>query len=209
MTPSTSVVLVPTYQHLERETEEMLRQVERRGFHVERRFGMSAIDQARAHMATWALQRGFETIFWVDSDIHFQLSDFLRLAEHKEEFCCVPYRIKQAGGMLAIKGEADSDTRGTVEIEAAGFGFMKTSRAIYVRMGQELPVCIQDANRRNMLIPFFQPRWWKQPDGRDVYYGEDFSFCLHARELGFKLYADFDIQIGHIGRWAYRVREEP
>lgn len=31
-----------------------------------------------------------------------------------------------------------------------------------------------------------------------TYLGEDVWFCLRARELGFKVYADFDVQLGHM-----------
>lgn len=158
-------------------------------------------------MATWAFLRGYEWLYWIDSDIQFSIHDFERLRDFGGEFCCAPYQQKQPNGGIAVLGNADSSSRGLMPVEAAGFGFMKTHRSIYEKMSLSLPVCQQYENAPP-LIPFFQPRWWQRPDGRTVYYGEDYSFCLHAGQLGFQLQANFDIEIGHIGRYAYRVREE-
>jgi hypothetical protein len=212
MNPSTidnSIILVPTYRAIEPETDEALKKLEAIGWRVERRYGMASIDGARAMMATWAFMRGYEWIYWIDSDILFEVADFVKLADWQEPFCCAPYAIKGSGGMVAARAaiHLDHTTTGLVELEAAGFGFIKTHCSVYVRMAQLLPTCQQAAGNAEKLIPFFQPRWWKEEDGRSVYYGEDYSFCLHAKQLGFKLYGDFDIQIGHIGRWAFRIRD--
>ncbi len=212
MNPSTidnSIILVPTYKAIEPETEASLKKLEALGWKVERRFGMAAIDGARAMMATWAFMRGYEWLFWIDSDIEFDVQNFVTLAEWDEALCCAPYAIKGSGGMIAARADhwLDCTTAGIVELEAAGFGFMKTHASVYIRMAQTLPTCQQASGNVEKLIPFFQPRWWKENDGRSVYYGEDYSFCLHARQLGFKLYGNFDIEIGHIGRWSFRIRD--
>ncbi len=203
-----SVILVPTYRYLEPETLNSLGALSREGWNVVIRHGCSAIDQARAIMATDAFLKGFDWLYWIDSDMAFGTYHFDRLVQWDEPLCCAPYAIKSSGGMIAVRpANFDSETRGKVEIEAAGFGFMKTHRSIYDRMTSELPVCSQDSRGDKPLIPFFQPRWWSEPDGRTVYLGEDYSFCLHAKQLGFKLLADFDLDVGHIGRWDFRIRD--
>ncbi len=210
MNPSTvnnSIILVPSYRYIEPETDEQLRKLEALGWQVERRFGMSAIDGARAQLATWAFIRGYDWLYWIDGDTDFDVQSFLTLSAWNEALCCIPYSIKGSGGLIAVKGQVDEFTRGIVELEAAGFGFIKTHHSIYAKMSDGLPMCQQSPGSVEPLIPFFQPRWWKEADGREVYYGEDYSFCLHARSLGFKLYANFDVEIGHIGRWSFRVRD--
>ncbi len=212
MNPATlenSIILVPVYKYLERETDIALRELEELGWTVRREYGCSAIDQARATLASQSYFRGIEWLFWIDADQDFTLQNFLRLAKLEELFCCAPYSHKMGGGYICVNHESvNAQTRGLVEVQAAGFGFMKTHRRIYDMMREDgLPVCYQVADRRdNPLVPFFQPRVWVR-DGRNVYYGEDYSFCMHARKLGFKLIADFDNQIGHIGRWSFRIRE--
>lgn len=201
-----SVILVPTYKSIEPECEDMLRKLEARGFRVERRFGFSAIDGARAHLATWAILRGYEWLYWIDSDIQFSMADFGLLEREGGKFSCGPYQQKQPGGSIAVLGDTNQSSRGLIPVRAAGFGFMKTHRSIYEAMMKDLPVCRQTPTSEP-LVPFFQPRWWPIDD-RTIYFGEDYSFCLHAEKLGFQLLANFEIQIGHIGRYAYRIREE-
>lgn len=212
MNPSTidnSIILVPTYRTIEPETDESLKKLEALGWKVERRYGMPSIDGARAMMATYAFMRGHEWLYWIDSDMQFEVADFIGLVEMHHSLCCVPYAIKGSGGMISARAPIilDHNTRGIVELDAAGFGFMKTHASIYIRMAEVLPACQQANGNVERMIPFFQPRWWKEEDGRSVYYGEDYSFCLHAKQLGFKLLANFDIEIGHIGRWAFRIRD--
>ena len=208
-----SIVIVPAYRSIEHETDAELRLIEKLGIRVERFFGNSAIDQARSLAASWMLTRpqGYEDIYWIDSDIHFELSDFHALVEGPM-FGCLPYQTKMPHGGIAVlplEGEdVDSSTRGMKELRACGFGFVKTHRSIFEAMSSKVGVC-QNSPGARPLWPFFQPSVWKLPDmsGRSCYYGEDYSFCLRARELGFKLFGNFDRNLGHIGRYAYRIGE--
>lgn len=206
MNPHSSVILCPTYRGVEPETRVELEKLQKRGYKVEERYGDSEISSARARMATLAIIQGYEWLYWIDSDIQFRSYDFDRLEAWGGKFSCGPYAIKGKTGAIAVLG-ADSESKGLVQVEAAGFGFMKTHRSIYEAMMKVLPTCQQSPGGQP-LIPFFQPRWWKRPDGRNVYYGEDYSFCLHAAELGFQLMANFDIRLGHIGRYAYKIGEK-
>lgn len=193
-----------------------LNELEKRGWQVECRYGMSSIDGARARLATWAVLRGYKWLFWIDGDIGFSAAQFLQFAEDTgQQFECVPYMMKSKNAHAAVAGYPDGPdinrrTRGKFRIQAAGFGFMKTHRAIYEAMIDDgLPTCQNNPNGPP-IIPFFQPRWWPALDGsnRQAYYGEDYSFCLHAEKLGFQLIANFDIDIMHIGRYGYRIRED-
>jgi hypothetical protein len=65
------VVLVPVGHHIEPACDEALKQSERRGYRVRRRYGSAAIDQARSQMATDALAEGFDELMWIDSDTGF------------------------------------------------------------------------------------------------------------------------------------------
>lgn len=199
-----SVILVPTYKYIEPETEKGLRALESRGYRVERRFGLSSIDAARSILATWAWLEGFEWLYWIDSDTDFDVKDFESLESMAGLFSCAPYQVKLPGGRIAALGEFDALTTGIVEIDAAGCGFMKTHRSIYEALSKTIPMCQQ--SYATQLIPFFQPGIWEK-DGIKIYHGDDYSFCLRAKDLGFKLMANFDIEIGHIGRYAYRIRE--
>ncbi len=227
--PSNTVILVPCYKYLEPETEQGLVELKRRGWTAEVRHGLAAIDAARSIMASWALQQGYENLFWIDSDIGFTWRDFQLVAQFPDRFCCGPYMLKQMQGGIAVMpldGEVvDCTTRGVKQIRGAGFGFMKTHRSIYEAMIKGLPrtdlngttvspgfivepvPACEDSHGQSPLWPFFQPRIF-EINGKKGYYGEDFSFCLLAERLGFRLYADFDTDLVHIGRHGYRWRQD-
>jgi len=65
--------------HIEPQTENALRELERRGYAVWRSFGCSAIDFARSRLATQAISQGFEETLWIDSDIVFDADDVDRM----------------------------------------------------------------------------------------------------------------------------------
>src|SRR6267378_2130128 len=79
---SRCVILVPANYGIEPECERSLVQLERRGYPVWRVPGFANIDQCRNEMATQALKRGFEEIFWIDSDIAFEPDAVDRLRAH-------------------------------------------------------------------------------------------------------------------------------
>ena len=62
-------VTVPANYGIELECERSLVQLERQGYPVWRILGFANIDQCRNEVATEALNRGFDEIFWIDADI--------------------------------------------------------------------------------------------------------------------------------------------
>jgi hypothetical protein len=136
---------------------------------------------------------------------------------------------KQAQGsisVLPLEGDViDRTTRGVKQIRGAGFGFMKTHKSIYEAMIKGLPrtgasgTTVSDgfqvepvpsclnAPGQPPFWPFFQPRIL-EINSVNNYYGEDYSFCLQAEKLGFKLYANFDTDLVHIGRYGFRWRQD-
>ena len=77
--PASCVVLMPVGSHIEPQTENALRELERRGYPVWRSFGCSAIDFARSRLATQALSEGFAETLWIDADIVFDPDEVDRL----------------------------------------------------------------------------------------------------------------------------------
>jgi hypothetical protein len=134
---------------------------------------------------------------WIDADVSFRPSDAEKLLASPEKLICGLYALKNDSGLPASNG-----------VNLAGMGFMKTHWDIFDRMRQVLPLCQQDSSPHSLLYPFFQPRWWPHPEReKPIYYGEDYSFQLHAAELGFPLVIDSDITLGHVGPHRYMVEK--
>ncbi len=207
--PENTIILTPCYHALERETLEGIQGLQARGWTSRVMYGHSAIDGARAQMASAAILEGYDYLFWIDADMVFTYRDFQQVAQGIDDFCCAPYMTKNPQGPLALldfEEQTDRTTRGIKRIKASGFGFIKTPATIYRKMMHEIKAC-QNVPNGNAFWPFFQPRTFDVED-RIAYYGEDYSFCLWAEQLGFKLYANFDTEVGHIGRYAYRWKTD-
>ncbi|HEV2393039.1 MAG TPA: hypothetical protein VG146_11835 [Verrucomicrobiae bacterium] len=207
------LVLVPVHEHIEPGCEDGLRELERRGYTVWRRYGMSDIAFGRSGLASEGLSSGFEELMWIDSDILFNPDDLEKLRRHK---------LPIVGGIYAKKGDRDmacvahrgcpeivfGDAGGPIELKYIGAGFLLTRRVVYERIDRDLfsrdhPKRARGATR---MAPFFFNTIEGRRPGRQ-YLSEDYSFCAYARKCGFKIMADTTVRLGHIGRYVYSWEE--
>jgi len=157
----------------------------------------SLIYEARNNLAKRAIENEFDYILWLDSDVVFNGDLLKRMIESlgDKEFLSglyftrkMPLRptlfetcdfVDQEDGSVLIDWKYLKHIPDDIlQIAACGFGcvLMKTSLAAEIFQMQGLP---------------FSP----------VYgLGEDLSFCLKARKLGHKLYADPRILVGHVAQ---------
>ncbi|MFO0636272.1 MAG: hypothetical protein U0168_25860 [Nannocystaceae bacterium] len=201
------VVLVPVGNRIEPACEAALRELERRGYAVQRVYGFSAIDQGRNVMATRALDEGFEEMMWIDADVAFHPQDVERLRRHQLPLCCGIYPKKgQRAFAFNFLPETQSvrfgEHGGLQRIDRAGMGFVHTRRAVYERIvaACSLPSCNEIYGER--MLPFFQPMIVPDAVGHS-YLPEDFAFCERARQAGIEIVADTSIRLWHIGSYPY------
>ena len=145
----------------------------------------SLIYEARERLASFAIQNGYDHVLWLDSDIMFPSTMLMDMtAQGKDIITGViaarrhpyyPCVYRSEGEKL--KPVLDFDGRLT-EVDSCGFGAVLMKTEVLERMFDEFKTC-------------FQPI---------LGYGEDLSFCVRAKKLGFKIYADPNINIGHIGK---------
>lgn len=208
MDPSRCVVLVPVAHHIESGCEEALRALERRGYRVWRRFGSSAIDQARSQLATDALAEGFDELMWIDSDIGFSPDAVDMLRQHDLPLVSGVYAKKNSRAIACYKlPESESfvfgEGGGLTELHYAATGFLHTRREVYEKIAdnEQLPVCNLRFDRP--IVPYFLPMLLPEDDGNHWYLGEDFAFCERARRSGFAVYADTRIRLEHFGTYGF------
>lgn len=145
----------------------------------------SLIYEARERLAAMAVNNGFDHILWLDSDQMFKPTLMIDFVSSEKDMVtgvipmrrppytpCV-YKVKDD----ELKQVTDLGDR-LFEVDGCGFGavFMKTE--ILQKCFDKYKTC-------------FQPIYG---------YGEDLSFCLRVKELGYKIYADPRIDIGHIAK---------
>ncbi len=201
------IVIVPANYGVEPECEQSLVQLERRGYHVSRVRGFANIDQCRNEAATEALKRGFDEVFWIDSDVAFHPDSVDTLRSHNLPIVSGIYPKK---GQRSLASRLLDETKevqfgvggGLIEVLHAATGFLLTRREVYERIREhcKLPVCNEQWGKP--AIPYFLPMVIETDRG-PWYLGDDFSFCHRARQAGFKIFADTSIRLGHIGRYAF------
>lgn len=165
------------------------------------------IDDARNMLTEAFLKSSTEWLFWMDSDMVFPPDTLVKLfdaAEKKEakmvtgvyyqrlgmNYPCIWTRGEQTeGGQITGEGDPRSkynkylssfaivhpDKKEPFEVHSAGFGCVLIHRTVFEVMDRP---------------------WFTFIHGMC---SEDFYFFVNAKELGFKLWAVPDIDLGHIG----------
>ncbi len=205
--PKRCIILMPVGNRVEPLAENALRELEAKGYPVERVYGHSAIDQARNQIATDALAEGFDELMWIDSDVGFDPLDVDRIRAHGLPFCCALYPKK---GQRAFAFNFKEGTEvvhlgtegGLLEIDRAGFGFTHTRREVYEAIveNEGLPTCNEVWGEA--MTPYFQPMIVPDAKGHS-YLAEDFAFCERAKRAGFKIMADTRMRLFHVGSYPY------
>ena len=158
----------------------------------------SLIYDARHKLTELALGGDFDRVLWLDSDMVFDPFLFRRLSEHLDQgremitglyfsrktpvrpviYKDLRLELSEEGHMEAKADPFDDYERDSL-FEVAGCGLGA------VMMTTELLRKVRDKYR----LPFFPVNG----------FGEDFAFCLRARELGHRIWCDSSIKLGHAG----------
>lgn len=156
----------------------------------------SLVYNSREQLLVRALEADSDYILWLDSDMVFSptlLKELLRDAEEGGlDFvsglyfkrrppygACIFKTIRQGLPGESVAEDYDDYPRGELfEIDACGFGAVLMSAKLAADVLR---------NYRTGFIPLYG-------------YGEDISFCIRAKKLGYRLWCDSRIQAGHITR---------
>ena len=161
------------------------------------------IYNARNLIARQAVENGFDRVLWLDSDVVVEPDTLIRLSADMDtglDFVTGVYFMRKnptkpvvyselywrlsEEGAEAGQDSIDTIPSGLFEIAGAGFGCVMTSR----RLLEDLV---------NRVGAPFTPL---------IGVSEDLTFCLRARDAGYKLWCDGRIQCGHIGTTQYNAQ---
>lgn len=152
----------------------------------------SLVYEARNLLARRAIEGNYDRVAWFDSDMRFPPDTLERMHEALDcglEFVCGLYFTRRAPVQPCVYHGVDlKDGNPTAtpfwdygsdpfEIEACGFAGVMMTGELLRRVAEAYG-------------PPFSPGFG---------FGEDFAFCLRAREAGAKLYCDPTIKLDHIG----------
>lgn len=180
---------------------------------AERKFGWRELLAGEAGLfrarniavSTWYTSTADDVFLMVDDDIVFTPED----AEHMVTMCreghdviAAAYPVRD-GGHLAIRALAETDVRfgegqPPVEVRHAGTGFFAVHRRVLDALIPTLPLC--HAANEWAYWPVFSAEVVEdeQAGGFNVL-TEDYHLCEMVRALGFKVWIDPSVRLGHLG----------
>lgn len=140
---------------------------------------------ARDKLAGKAINEGFSHVLWLDSDMVFSPNLLEDLQMCKKSFVSCVYHGRRPGYHSCIFKSIDLThverfeeyPREPFEIEGCGFGAV-----------------LMETEILKAVMLNFKTAFTPEPN-----LGEDIAFCKRARDLGYKLYAEPNVQLGHVG----------
>jgi hypothetical protein len=162
--------------------------------------GNSRVEEARTKVAWDFLASDCNRCLWIDSDQLFTPKDVLRLL-------CFSTKLDIVGAVYPLKKEpiefafaaatVPAETWGLIKVNGMGLGFCMTTREVMQKVADQAPLVKFDGvpERKPMI---FRPRI---DDGANV--GEDIGFFRDCRALGYDVWVDPAMPIGHIGAKVY------
>ena len=156
----------------------------------------SLVYDARDTIAKYAVENDYDYVLYVDSDMVFNADDLMKLLSHQVGICSGLY-VTRAGERKNVayskvitrrrfpyrepKLIEDDSSTGFAPVSACGFGF-----------------CLIKVSVLKCMLKYFKSLF--EPF-KGV--GEDISFCIRAKRLGYKTFIDRDVKLGHVGEKIY------
>ena len=146
----------------------------------------------------------YGVIFWIDSDVSWDVEDFKKLYYSELEIVSGLY-MTHPNGTVAVAFETEEGSGlprkvnesefilwdEPVEAWGVGFGFVAMKSGVFEKITR----------------PWFEIKKIRWPDhGFDTNVGEDYSWCMKAREAGYKVWVDSDVKVLHHKSTIYEIR---
>lgn len=170
--------------------------------------GCSVVSRARNLIAQDLIESDCDSLLFIDSDINFEPDDVLRLmAWSKPGYDIVAGVPRTRSEDKVYIATLDHDADGNVTMNGHGLVRAKRVATAFMLIRREVITSMQDAHpdwkyydkRTDRTVPaLFDFKLTEEG-----YIGEDFLFCDRARELGFSVWIDPAIKLGHMGVQEY------
>jgi hypothetical protein len=168
--------------------------------------GCSVVSRVRNLIAKEFVESDCTDLMFIDSDINFDAGDIFRLMAwnidpKKGIVAGIPVARKKGKVFISTlehdeDGNVSMNAMGLVRAKRAATAFMLIRREVFLKMKETHPEWLYRDEQRvgDEIYSFFDFK--STPEG---YIGEDFLFCDRARELGFEVWIDPTIKLGHMG----------
>jgi hypothetical protein len=144
----------------------------------------------------------YGVIFWIDSDISWDVEDFVRIYESDKEVISGLYQTHPNGTVALALEDAEGMPRKVLGVEfllheepsevwAVGFGFVAMKSGVF----------------ESIERPWFLIEKIKWPLVEfETNIGEDYSWCIRAKKAGYKIWVDPAVKVWHHKDTIYEVR---
>ena len=173
----------------------LLRNPHHRYYFLEAESGVNVAEPRNMLVREFLEECDAEYALWIDADIEWEPDIIDRLMGHDLPIVSALYmgHRKTTGDLFPVYTVAYSDRPGghradpedvpegggLIEVFGVGMGFCLIKREVHEALGYRL------------FWPF------AETDLNDQQTGEDSTFCIRARDLGYKSYVDLDVRVGH------------
>jgi hypothetical protein len=170
--------------------------------------GCSVVSRARNLLAKEMLESQCDYLLFIDADINFEPEHIIRLmawgSDPKKGIVAgVPRTRSTTKTYIATLDEEDGqltmDSMGLVRAKRVATAFMLVRREVFTQMTEAHPEWVYMDQRVDGMVPCLFD-FMLTDEG---YIGEDYLFCDRARELGFEVWIDPTIKLGHMGVQEY------
>ena len=168
--------------------------------------GNSDIAGSRGALFAAFVRSDCNTLVFVDDDVFWNPGALLQLIDYpvdvvggiypkKQEPLAWPFKIEE-------KEEYPTDPEtGLIEVLGLPGGFLKISKDCANKMIEAYPrQTLRSVSEHTQFWPLFDP--YEMPDGNRL--SEDFSFCQRWIDIGGKVWANLEFELGHIGYKTYK-----
>lgn len=158
--------------------------------------GNCHVDDARNDIATKFLASDAQWLVFLDADVSWEPEDLVRLCGHYRDLVGGVYPHRSELGQhkmpVRMKHGALPDSEGLIEVEGLPTGFMKISRHCLETVAAGCESFEHEGETRRLIfqrVLMHGTRW-----------GGDLHFCNLWRATGGKLFADYEMVLGHASR---------
>jgi hypothetical protein len=161
--------------------------------------GCSIVEHARTQVCNGFLKSEMNTLFMIDSDITWSFKDFIRLLalSTKMEVVSAAYPAKNDKKYFMLKGcegLLTTNEYGCLPIGGVGLGFTVVQRKVIEQLAEKAKKVIFPWSNGEHIPHIFRC----DIDG-DEARGEDMAFFDDCKDLGYQLWLDPEIDLGHVG----------
>ena len=160
----------------------------------------SLVQRARNSLAQIALKGDWDDLFFIDSDTEWDPEDFFSILERPEHIVGAPLVKKSENESYTIKllerNMRWSEDRRLIEVDGIGTGFMRVTRFALEKIWNMSEVYYSEGEEHRMVCDI------RVVNGDLI--SEDYVIANKWRSLGYKVWADPNITINHIGYKKYK-----